>query len=95
MPYLNSQDKKMLDAGVAPGTPGELTYLLTRQIQRYLEHQVISYEKLVIVLGSLEGCKADFIERVLRTYEQKKCRENGDAWPMDVIAKTRPWKDPR
>jgi hypothetical protein len=80
MPYLTNLDKLEMDAGLPPQTAGELTYTLTRAIQRYLGDRALRYEDIAVVLGSIEGAKCDFIERVVLPYEDRKRQENGDVW---------------
>lgn len=79
MPYLTTEAKSKLDAGTVPRTAGELTYLLARQVQKYLPEE-LRYEHMATVLGALEGCKSDFIDRILLPYEHRKWRDNGDVW---------------
>lgn len=88
MPYINKHDRAKfynldsdpMDVPTAPETVGELTYLITRTVQRYLTEHGITYSTQAQVLGALEGAKADFIRRVLNPYEATKERENGDVW---------------
>lgn len=81
MPYITNIEKNMLDnENYPPECEGHLTYLLTKQIQRYVAKNGIRYATHAQVLGALEGAKADFIRRVLTPYEAAKERENGDVW---------------
>lgn len=65
--------------------PGELTYLLQQEIVKYLTNMGLSYQTLAEVLGSMEGLRADFVDRVLLPYERAKRLQNGDVWPDALI----------
>lgn len=90
MPYVDDHAKARLPQypqpnelpTALPHNGGQLTYLITRQIQAYLQSigDNLGYENLAVILGSLEGAKADFIDRVLLPYEHKKREQNGDVW---------------
>jgi len=101
MPYVDDHTKARLpsypydeNGRVAkptelPHTAGQLTYLITRQIQAYLESasaRGVGYENLAVVMGALEGAKADFISRVLLPYEATKIEDNGDVWPAHLLS---------
>jgi len=82
MPYIPSERKADL-VNETPKTVGELTFVLQREIQRYLMGRPeIRYADLAAVLGALEGAKADFIERILIPYEEKALERNGDVWSL-------------
>jgi hypothetical protein len=90
MPYVDPKTKYDLDRGAAPTTAGELTFLITRQIQTYLciktmDGNGVRYEDLAVCLGAIEGAKLDFIDRVVTPYEKKKRHENGDVWPLEIL----------
>jgi hypothetical protein len=84
MPYIISPRKKELDHGAEPANAGDLTYVLQQTIEQYLRVHGLRYQHIAEVLGSIEGAKLDFIERVVKPYEAKKCRENGDVWPESL-----------
>jgi hypothetical protein len=85
MPYIIPPRKKELDHGAKPANAGDLTYALQQTIEQYLRVHGLRYQHIVEVLGSMEGAKLDFIERVVKPYEAKKCRENGDVWDGHVL----------
>lgn len=89
MPYITNKDKLHLagdqsSPGRYPATAGELTYALQQTILEYLETHGLRYQQIAEVLGSIEGAKLDFIERVVKPYEAKKREENGDVWPSSL-----------
>ena len=80
MPYINQSAKeRLIDPCQKPHTPGELNYLITRLLLEYLGSD-ITYSRLNELVGVLECCKAEFIERRLRPYERHKALVNGDVY---------------
>jgi hypothetical protein len=49
-------------------------------IRGFLDEEPLSYERIALTLGAIEGLRADFIRRVVTPYEKRKCKENGDVW---------------
>lgn len=85
MPYIDKQRRRMIDQGLNLNTtPGDLTYQMQQLLQNYLEGNGLSYARLAECLGALEGAKLDFIERVVKPYEQQKLQKNGDVWPAEL-----------
>ena len=60
--------------------PGELNYLFTRLIQRYIKCQGESYTTYNDVIGALEACKLELYRRRVSWYEELKITENGDVY---------------
>ena len=82
MPYIKMARRECLAQNEeVPHTPGELNYLLTRQIMRYLGVHSRSYTTFTDCLGALEGAKLEFYRRVITPYEEKKRVENGEVYP--------------
>jgi hypothetical protein len=79
MPYIDQSSRDWVVSHGAESL-GDLTFLLQNTIKEYLQHRPVRYATYAEVLGALEGCKADFIDRVLLPYERTKCAENGDVW---------------
>jgi len=80
MPYIKPKRREEMDKGVPPETPGELNYLITHQINKYLFLNGMSYQTINDILGALSGVKGEFYARVARPYEDKKIKENGDVY---------------
>ena len=75
----------MLDHGVLPKGPGELNYLITREIVNYLGLRlgvVPRYSDYNEVVGVLESVKLEMYRRLVSTYEDSKIEENGDVFPL-------------
>lgn len=88
MPYVDMKTRERLDGGGRNNHPqnvGQLTYDLQRCLKRYQEDRGLSYQTLAECLGALEGAKCDLNERIVQPYENRKCEENGDVWPDDLI----------
>ena len=96
MPYVTHEARNRIDRGHCPETVGELTYEMQQLAQRYLLRldRELHYSDHAEVLAALEGCKADFIDRILMPYEATKCAENGDCWDERLIATNRPFNRP-
>jgi len=86
MPYLNETDRVRLEAlkksiESAPiWSPGDLNYLFTLLIKRYLEHNGMGYGHCNDVIGALECCKLELYRRKVAPYEDLKIKENGDVY---------------
>jgi hypothetical protein len=91
VPYVKRDVAIALSNGrKAPTTAGELTYLLTMQLQKYLDYHAeraggYRYENLAVCLGALEGAKMDLERRVLTPYEELAQATNGDVWPRHLL----------
>lgn len=88
MPYVDQQTRERLE-GDPPNnhaiTAGQLTYDIQQLLVIYLEDRGVSYQTMAECLGALEGAKADFANRVLTPYEERKRRDNGDVWPEEIL----------
>lgn len=85
MPYID-KDGRVGVAQSGPTTVGELTYAFQQEISEYLAEQGLFYQSIAECLGALEGAKLDFIERVVKPYEERKRIENGDVWQYSQVA---------
>lgn len=86
MPYIGEFDrvkfKKLLRLAndVEIKSAGELNYLFTELVQRYLVQHGESYQKYNDTIGALEGCKLELYRRKVAPYEEHKIRLNGDVY---------------
>lgn len=86
MPYLDEIKKKRLERIICEiittdiCTVGEINYLCTKIIQKYLNKRGISYQVCNDIVGALECCKLEFTRRVVSPYENKKRELNGDVY---------------
>ncbi len=85
MPYVN-EDRRVGTIGkMQVDSPGDLTYAFQQLILAYLDKHGLRYQSIAEVLGSLEGAKFDFTDRVVRNYEREKREESGDVWPKELV----------
>jgi len=81
MPYIEEKDRKRLDGGGNPETPGELNYAITRLVDEYLMRKgEMRYAYLNEVLGAMECAKLELYRRVAAPYEDQKIAEHGDVY---------------
>jgi hypothetical protein len=86
MPYITQKRKNaLLKKGHDLAGPGELNYILTRILIRYIEHRGLSYQTINDIIGALEGAKAEFYRRVAIPYEDKKRKQNGDVYKCLIV----------
>lgn len=86
MPYIHQiqrhQYDEHIDEMLVPQTPGELNYVLSRIVKRFVdsaaERKGLSYQTLNDAMGAIDGCGREFYRRVVAPYEDLKLRENGD-----------------
>ena len=91
MPYVNQKARQHLDNGIEPLSAGELNYLITQLLIRYLnEKEVVGYTELNEVTGVLENVKNEFDARVVGPYEREKMIQNGDVGYGDLVEKILP-----
>lgn len=70
----------MLENGTPTQNAGQLTWVIQQALERHIETHGLSYSTLAECLGALAGAEHDLVRRVLTPYEERKQRENGDAW---------------
>lgn len=77
MPYVTREAARRLGMGGAPSSAGDLAFLLSAEVERYVEAQGLGYQTIADVLGGLETTKKEFQDRVAKPYEAAKLSENG------------------
>jgi len=81
MPYIKKEDRERLDnLESIPETPGELNYVITMCINRYIGEHGLRYDIINDVVGALESAKLEFYRRIAAPYEDIKIIENGDVY---------------
>lgn len=84
MPYIKQEDRERLKGYLhtnnpAPGTPGELNYLVTQLVNIYIhQSDSLNYSAINDCIGALECAKLELYRRVAAPYEDRKIGENGD-----------------
>jgi len=82
MPYIRKIERKEIEQGRTPSTPGELNYCFTLLINEYLNTLGERYQTYNDIIGALECCKLELYRRKIGTYEDKKTLENGDVYEV-------------
>lgn len=85
MPYIVPKRREQMDRGAVPQDPGELNYLITQQLIKYIQHNKLSYSTINDCLGACQGASSEFYQRVVIPYEEKKMKENGDVYPKNLL----------
>lgn len=85
MPYINPNARKyfddvVLDMPLKGMTTGELNYLFTRILVRWVRERKVTYDVLSDAIKTLECCKLEFYRRLMADYEDQKCAINGDCY---------------
>jgi len=85
MPYIKNKHRIRHDAQdmiveQAIQSAGELNYLITKLIKRYLSDKGESYQSYNDIMGAMEGAKLEMYRRLVAPYEDKKIKENGDVY---------------
>ena len=84
MPYIKAENRHHIDKHIGRHvrilTPGDLNYVFTLLLDRYIQEHGLSYQNINDVLGALEGAKLEFYRRVAAPYESKKMLLNGDVY---------------
>ena len=90
MPYIDPDRRKELDLDPWDArTPGELSYVITIIVSRYIycklhycgkQTDKLNYALLNEVVGVLESTKLEFYRRMVMPYETEKEKINGDVY---------------
>ena len=78
MPYIPEDRRRKLESGFLPENAGELNYMFSDIIVRYLHHKGLRYQQINDIVGALEGAKLELYRRVAGPYEDKAIDKNGD-----------------
>lgn len=86
MPYVTRGEREALAGTPWAAKPGQLTYVLTEAITRFLLEREAQtgmdndFADYASVIGALEATKLEFFRRVLAPYEEAKCAQHGDVY---------------
>ena len=86
MPYIDNEQREKIDPLVEQlrdilGSMGDMNYTITRLCDAYLTtEEGIRYSRLNDLVGALECAKLELYRRVAAPYEDRKAKENGDAY---------------
>lgn len=79
MPYIEAHRRMPLLGGETPRTPGELNFIITALVARYLGPHA-RYSGFNEAIGVLECAKQELYRRILAPYEDTKLGEHGDVY---------------
>ncbi len=77
MPYIPKEERKRVLMNGA-NSCGELNYLFTYWIKKYINDHGQKYQTFNDIIGALEGAKIEIYRRDIAPYEDCKRNENGD-----------------
>ncbi len=81
MPYIDEVRRvKLLEFKDQPQNAGELNFLITNLITKYIFMRGEKYQYYNDVIGALEGAKLEIYRRKIAPYENIKMAENGDVY---------------
>ncbi len=92
MPYIKMEDREkfndMIDSIASRvNSRGDLNYIITRLIHKYLKNTVINYDNLNACIGVLECAKLELYRVIAAPYENVKIIENGTVGVIEGQAK--------
>ena len=89
MPYISQRNRRSLDPyieaiPVRGAVAGELTYIITRILLRWLREGFAGYAERALAVGILETAKLELYRRNLGPYEDQKREEHGDVYGAEA-----------
>jgi hypothetical protein len=89
MPYIDS-DRRQAFAQMTNVIPtinngGELNYLVSTLVGRFLGQQPLTYARIAEALAAVEGAKMELYRLTAAPYEDTKRRVNGEVYPERII----------
>ena len=81
MPYISQVARnRLLEPKRTPTTVGELNYVLTGEILRWLSSQPSTYASYNEVMGVLACISHELYRRLVVPYEEERMKLNGDVF---------------
>ena len=84
MPYIVKERRsRMLKGGYlsqADMTPGDLTFVVSTLMDRYLMLHGVNYTNINALIGVLECAKLELYSRIAVPFVERKRHENGDIY---------------
>ena len=81
MPYIDEESRRKLDyEKLMPDNSGELSYVFSQIIRKYIWLKGRHYSTFNDITGALENIKLETFRREIGPYEQKKKEDNGDVF---------------
>jgi len=79
MPYITPEERRLIGYGAKPANAGQLNYTITTLIVQYLGDSP-RYQQYNDVMGVLSCIQHELYRKRIASYENKKCKENGDVY---------------
>jgi len=81
MPYITKVRRKLLlSKKDQANTPGDLNFLITTEVLKYIQNKGTCYTTFNDVLGVLEAINQELYRRLIVPYEKSKILANGDVY---------------
>ena len=82
MPYIQDSIRRRWLRGsvVQPQDAGELNFVISTVVDRFLTRKGLTYANLNEALGAVECAKLEIYRRIAAPYEDTKIKENGDVF---------------
>jgi len=89
MPYINRRRRTEIDDGQSPQTPGDLSYVFTAAIIKYIDtHSAVpragprkvTSQIISDICGAWKMTETEFIRQLVIPFEEGKRLENGDLY---------------
>jgi len=78
--YKDVVDKMMERIETGKCSKGELNYIVTKAAVAYIVRHGLGYNVVSDAIAALQDAADELKFRILRKYEDKKCKENGDVY---------------
>jgi len=82
VPYIK-RFRELFNPSIVPDSCGELNYLITKAIHRYIQKRGLCYSVINEVIGVFECCKLELYRQIAAKYEDEKKKENGSISELD------------
>lgn len=97
MPYIKPEQRAYVSEREMPiaETAGELNYLISRDVSRYVKQKGLSYQTFNDILGALRCVEIEIARRFIAPYEDRKLMDNGEVFGEIVEEMKKPAAPPR
>lgn len=89
VPYITNDAREALSRslydGGTPESAGELNFLISYLLDKYVTHHGLSYATINTLVGVLECAKLELYRRVAVPYEDTKIIQNGDVYSSEAL----------
>lgn len=86
MPYLSERGREVTRQRGFAESAGELNFRVTEEVNAFILHGGLRYERLNAAIGALECAKLELYRRLAAEYEDAKIEANGDVYFPPLVA---------